>query len=419
MTSTIAFVLKGYPRLSETFIAQEILGLERAGFVLRIVALRRPTDSRTHPIHGEIQASVAYLPEYLREEPLRVLRGLIACRRKPGFKAAFRTWLRDLGRDPTPNRVRRFGQALVLAAELPADVGHLHAHFIHTPASVTRYASLLTGLDWSCSAHAKDIWTSTDWDLEGKLASAEFTVTCTGAGRDHLNRLAPPDRLVELVYHGLDLTRFSRVLRDRARRDGSDAASPIELLSVGRAVSKKGFDVLLAALAQLPRDLHWRWTHIGNGDELAALKRLAAETELDGRITWLGAQEQSSVLHHYRRADIFVLPCRIAGNGDRDGLPNVLMEAQSQGLCCISTTVSGIPELIVHNVTGLLVPPEDSAALAAALERLMTIPDLRKSLGEAGANHVRDAFDHGRGIARLASLFAERGVERAPVRKTA
>ena len=147
------FVVKGYPRLSETFIAQEILALERRGLDIRIVSLRHPTDKDVHPVHREIRAPVSYLPEYLYQEPLRVLRAWRRQRRRPSYRTARAAWLRDLRRDPTPNRIRRFGQALVLADELPAGARRLHAHFLHTPASVARYAALLAGLGWSCSAH--------------------------------------------------------------------------------------------------------------------------------------------------------------------------------------------------------------------------------------------------------------------------
>ncbi|HZS68676.1 MAG TPA: hypothetical protein VFA72_16300, partial [Burkholderiales bacterium] len=167
----VAFVLKGYPRLSEAFIAQEIAALERRGLEILIVSLRRPTDARLHPVHREIRAAVHYLPEYLYRAPLRVLRAWFAVRKWPAYKAARAQWLQDLVRDPTPNRLRRFGQALVLAAELPRDVGRLHAHFLHTPASVARYAALLRELPWSGSAHAKDIWTTPEWEKREKLAA--------------------------------------------------------------------------------------------------------------------------------------------------------------------------------------------------------------------------------------------------------
>ena len=228
----VAFVLKGYPRLSEAFIAQEIAALERRGLQILIISLRRPTEDRRHPVHDEIRAPVVYLPEYLLLEPLRVLRAWLQVRKLKTYEKSRALWLRDLARDPTPNRIRRFGQALVLAAELPAEVQRLHAHFLHTPASVTRYAAALRELPWSASAHAKDVWTTPEWEKREKLADCEWLVTCSGVNRDHLASLAPPGR-VELVYHGIDVARFAPG-EARAPRDGS--TEPVVILCVARLV---------------------------------------------------------------------------------------------------------------------------------------------------------------------------------------
>lgn len=393
--TAIAFVLKGYPRLSETFIAQEIRALEARGLDIRIVSLRRPTDGKRHALHDEIRAPVLYLPEYLWHEPLRVWRGWRAGRRLAGFGAAWRAFLRDLRRDRTANRIRRFGQALVLARELPEGVGRLHAHFLHTPASVARYAALLLGLPWSVSAHAKDIWTIPDWEAREKLLAAEWAVTCTAAGKARLDRLAPGR--TALVYHGLEARRFPPF---RGSRPGTGV-----ILSVGRAVAKKGYDDLLAALALLPSDLQWRFVHMGGGALAASLRRRAEALGLSHRIEWRGPQTQDAVLSAYRAADLFVLASTIASDGDRDGLPNVLMEAQSQGLACIATAVAGVPELIVDGVTGLLVPPSDPPRLAAAIESLLRDPARRAALGAAGEERVRARFDAERGFEALAARF--------------
>ncbi|MBL6927985.1 MAG: glycosyltransferase [Rhodospirillales bacterium] len=398
-------VLKGYPRLSETFIAQEIHALEQRGLDIRLISLRHPTDKRRHPVHDEISAPVNYLPEYLGDEPARVLHGWRAARKKPGFGRALRVWLRDLVRDPTRNRVRRFGQALVLAMELPPDTSQIHAHFMHTPASVARYASMICQVPWSCSAHAKDIWTSPEWEKREKLADCDWLVTCTAVNAEHLAGLALHPEKVLLAYHGLDFGRFACPAHNRPPRDGSDADDPVTLLSVGRAVNKKGFDVLLQALAEIPPGLQWRYIHIGGGEDLETLKRQAADLSLNERISWLGALPQEEVLANYRGADLFVLPCRISANGDRDGLPNVLMEAQSQGLACVSTDVSAIPELIANGVTGILVPPEDRQALAHALAGLIAHPPDRVRLGKAGLENVRAGFGMEAGLDKLAAAF--------------
>jgi glycosyltransferase involved in cell wall biosynthesis len=475
----IVVLLKGYPRLSETFIAQELLGLERAGLDLVLVSLRHPTDRKRHPVHDEIKAPVFYLPEYLHQEPIRVLRGLFRSFRAPGFGAALRQFLKDLPRDFSRNRFRRFGQAAVLVGEWPEDGGWLHAHFIHTPASVANYASRMLDIPWTVSAHAKDIWTSEDWELAEKLSTAHWAVTCTKTGHAHLQTLAGANRdRVHLSYHGLDLDRFPSVDAGRSEhpplscrtslpqggrldgatsrpsqmspvehdgpplpisplvgemsgrteggdahpthdacgcapaasntrppRDGSDPQNPVTIISVGRAVPKKGYDVLLRALARLPADLNWRFVHAGDGGERGKLQKLAEELGIAQKLSWLGAVDQKDVLTGYRKADIFALACRITADGDRDGLPNVLVEAASQRLTCVATDISGIPELFENDVNGLLVPSEDPEALAAALERAIRDPALRDRLGRAAEAKVRESFDHHTSIAQLKSLF--------------
>ena len=404
----VAVIVKGYPRLSETFIAQEIRALEQSGLALDLVSLRRPTDKARHPIHREITAPVNYLPEYLHEEPWRIARSWRRAQRLPGYAAARALFFRDLRRDPTRNRIRRWGQALVLAAELPPATELIYAHFIHTPASVARYAARLVGLDWAVSAHAKDIWTSPDWEKREKLADCAWAVTCTAVGRDHLASLSPPGKAVLLGYHGLDFRRFPVAAPDDrpgADRDGSDPARPVRLLSVGRAVAKKGYPDLLDALARLPADRHWRLVHIGGGGEARALAAQAAALGLASRIDWRGAAAHEDVLAAYRSADLFVLASRIAADGDRDGLPNVLMEAQSQRLACLATRVAAIPELIEAEETGVLVEPGDAAGLAAALDRLIRQPGLRHRLAAAGQARVREHFGFQATIDRLADLL--------------
>lgn len=409
MTGLLAVVLKGYPRLSETFIAQELRALEQAGARLAIFAMRKPHDERTHPVHAEIVAPVRYLPEYLHDAPWRVIAALWRARRLPGFRRALAAMADDFRRDPTRDRLRRFGQGAVLAVELPPGTTALYAHFIHTPSSVTRYASLMTGLDWMCSAHAKDIWTSRDWELSSKLASARWTVTCTCVGHRRLEGLAGAGGTVRLMYHGLDLARFDAKAREPAHRDGRNPADPVRILSVGRAVPKKGLDTLIRALALLPAGVSWRLTHIGGGSEASALAAQAAAAGIADRIEWRGAQDQPTVLAAYRASDLFVLPCRVTASGDRDGLPNVLMEAQSQALPCLSTTVGAVAELIVDGETGLLVEPDAPAALAAALERLIADPALRDRLGRAGERRVRERFDARASIRQLFTLLGLQG----------
>ncbi len=207
MQAKVAIVVKGYPRLSETFIVREMLALQQRGMRFVIVSLRQPYDTKIHDLHRRIEAEILYLPEYVKDAPRRVGLSLLRAARLPGFGRALALWLRDLLRDPTPNRARRLAQAAVLAAELPAGVEHIHAHYLHTPASTARYAAAMLGLPFSLSAHAKDIWTTSAWEKQEKLRAASWTVTCTRANRDHLAALAPGAD-IELLYHGIDAGRF-------------------------------------------------------------------------------------------------------------------------------------------------------------------------------------------------------------------
>jgi len=400
----IAIVVKGYPRLSETFIAQELLALEARGRDLEIWSLRHPTERAVHPMHKKIKARVTYLPEYLYEEPLRVLKGALWCLGQKGLGATLKAFWRDLKRDFTANRVRRLGQAFVMAREMPSDVKHLHVHYLHTPASVVRYAALLTGRTWTFSAHAKDIWTTPDWEKREKMQEALWGVTCTEHGAEKLQALSEPGR-VALVYHGLDLSRFPSPPEKRSARNGADPMDPVRIVSVGRAVAKKGYGDLIQALAALPSDLHWRFAHIGGGELLSSLKKQAQQAGISDKVIFLGLKAQPDIIALLREADLFVLPSKKAASGDRDGLPNVIMEAASQGLAIVATDFAGIPEFVRDGVEGRLVPPGDWESLSNALNLLARDPEQRAALGEAAYRRLRQDFSMEGGIDKLDERF--------------
>ncbi|KIN70527.1 Glycosyltransferase, group 1 family protein [Sulfitobacter noctilucae] len=410
MTARLAVVVKGWPRLSETFIAQELVALEEAGLSFDIWSLRHPTDTKTHPLHDRLQAPIRYLPEYLRDDPARVAHAMGAAATMPGFDTAAAAFVADLERDDTVNRRRRWGQACVMAHELPDNVQGIYAHFLHTPSSVARYAAILRGLPWSFSAHAKDIWTSPEWELREKLSAAHhgaaFGATCTRFGTEHLQGLADtPDR-VDLVYHGLDLSRFPAP-PDRLPRA---ADAPFHMMSVGRLVEKKGFDNLIDALALLPATLDWHFTHIGGGALDTEMRARAEALGLTPRITWRGACDQPEVIETMRAADLFVLPSRIAADGDRDGLPNVLMEAASQKLPILSTPVSAIPEFIEDGVHGIL-SDDAPARLADAMLRVAQDSAFALRMADAAFDRLTADFLMHPGIrhlhARLTAMMAD------------
>jgi len=399
----LAVVVKGWPRLSETFIAQELAALEARGHAFEIWSLRAPTPGPRHAIHQRVQARLRYLPEYVHADPLRVLSGVAKASALPGFGRALRMWLRDLRRDVSINRIRRFAQACVMAAEAPRQMRAIYVHFLHTPGSVTRYVAEMRGVPWGFSAHARDIWTIPDWEKREKIAGARFGVTCTRVGAAHLRTLAPEPGRVALVYHGLDLRRFPAPPAGRKPRDGGDAGDPLRIVSVGRLVEKKGYDVLIDALADLPRAMHWRFAHIGGGPLQKALQAQAAELGLAPFCAWRGPATQAEVIRTLRWGDIFVLPSRIAADGDRDGLPNVLMEAASQNLCVVAGAIPGVAEFVKDGETGLLVRPGDPFKLSDALLRLARAPGERAALGRAARARLVREFGAEAGVAEISA----------------
>jgi len=397
----LAIIVRGYPRLSETFISQEILALEKLGLTIQIYTLLPPTDHLVHSVHEEITAPVTYLPDAPLAQTGRMWRAYRSVRKLSGYRRALWIFLNDLRRDFTIARCRRFGQAIALA------VGHIYSHYLNRPTSVARYAAIMRQLRFSFSAHAKDIWTTPEWEKREKIADAQWGTTCTRFGRNHLAGLAPADRQnkIMLTYHGLDVARFPKPPRRREMRDGTDSEKPVRLVSVGRGVAKKGFDDLFNALALLDADLNWSFVHIGDGVLLDAMKAQVEELGLSGRVEWLGAKTRDVVIETLRSGDLFILASKIDAAGDRDGLPNVLMEALSQKLPCLATDVSGIPELITHAANGWLVSPGNPEMMAVAAQKLIRDPGLRKKLGEAGYKRLKAEFTLDKCLHHIAERF--------------
>jgi len=296
--------------------------------------------------------------------------------------------------------VKRFVQAgyLVERHLRHEPAGHLHAHFAHGPCTTALFASELTGTPFSFTAHAKDIFVQEEDFLRTKLARARFAVTCTAFNRERLAEVCGAARL-HCIYHGVDLRRFS------ARREAPRGAPP-RILSVGRLVPKKGFPTLLRALARLAeRGVAFQGTLIGSGPQRAELEALLRELGLGGRVELLGPMTQDELLGHYAVADCVALACQVQDDGDRDGIPNVLVEAAALGVPVVSTRISGIPELVLDGETGLLVPPGDVGALADALERVLRDRAFADSLARAGRARVEELYDLERNTARLGSIF--------------
>lgn len=401
----LAIVVKGFPRLSETFVARELEALEARGIAFSLHALRRPGgDAKL--VENKVRAAPLYLPEYLHDAPAEVAGALLAARRLPGFAAAWAAFRVDMGSEFSRARARRFGQACVLATQMPSSVQHVHAHFAHSPSSVARYAAKLRGVSFSMSAHAKDIWTAPEWDLRRKLEDTAFVTVCNKAGFERLASLGERRKL-HLIYHGL----APALIAARApaqTRDGSDARDPVRIISVARAVEKKGLRRLVDALAQLPRGVAFRLDHFGGGDLLPEVKERARAAGLEDRIAWHGPRPHAEVIAALDRSDLFVLPAVIGSDGDRDGIPNAVQEAQARGVAVLASRLGGIEEVVSDGVSGQLVAPGDIAALAAGLETLVRDPARRALLGEGGLARARREGDAEAGYDQIAALLRER-----------
>jgi glycosyltransferase involved in cell wall biosynthesis len=430
MPPHLGYVLMGFPRVSETFIASEMLRVERAGVPVRVFVIK-PVEERErelrHPVVDAIRAEPAYLPDSQslraplhrwRPADLRPFARAIrrTLRRRPvGLTRAAALALGQAVRDrraplagPRKIYVRELVQAIGLADRLldAPDVRHLHAHFAHGTTTVTWLAARITGLPFSFTGHARDIYAPDlnppGW-LRRKLLAAEFAVTCTAANVEHLRRIAP-EADIRLVYHGLN-SDFARMLA--APVAPGSANGTLRVLAVGRLVAKKGFDVLVDACAVLERrGVQFEAVIAGQDDKHGGLLRAAISGHgLDGRVRLAGPLSQAELLSEYRRASALCMPSRLLPD-DRDGIPNVLVEAMAAGAPVVASAVSGIPELVAHDVNGLTVAPEDPEALADALVRLHEDRALAARLVEAGRKTVSERFDGDRLAGGLAEMFA-------------
>lgn len=406
----VGYVVKCFPRLSETFILNEIRAREDAGERVEIASLRAPTDGRFHPGLAELRAPVTWITDRVRsaERAWEALRD--ARRELPRLDAAWP----ELLASPVDDAV----QAVDVARWAQAHgVDHLHAHFATTATTVARLAARLTGLPYSFTAHAKDIFHESvdDAALHRAIRDAHHVVTVSDYNVAHLRRRFPDVAgRVRRVYNGVD--------PEPAGRGGADPAAPRPVgagpavVAVGRLVEKKGFPHLVEAAARLARD----GTRVpfligGSGPDDAALRRQVADAGLTDRVRFLGPLNQAETHDLIRRATVFAAPFVVASDGDREGLPTVVLEAMALGTPVVSTPVTGVPEAVTHGETGLVVGEGDAAALAGAIAALLGDAPLRARLAAAARARVAERFTPGAQAAALARLRRDGVADRAPV----
>lgn len=400
-----------FPSTSETFILRELLALERQGFDLLVLALRRTEEEPHADATGLMDRCVWAAP---RASVRSFGRQVLALLRRPaGYLSAVMFVLRSALRQR--RAVRELVGALLCAGDLAASrscrgVAHIHAQFCSRPATVGLLLAEMLGVTFSMSCHARDVFTSEGQLVGEKLAEAEFATVCTRHGLERLQRqyqLAAGGNL-HLVYHGVDPSRFMPPLQR--------PAGPFVVLAVGRMVPKKGFDILLRAAA-LARshgaefELHF----VGDGPEREDLERLASGLGLRDQTVFHGRLTQEELLPLYERASALACASIVTEDGDRDGIPNVILEALAMGVPVVATTTGGIPEVIEHEKTGLLARPGDAAALAEQLERVLYDEELRDRVRRAGRERIILDFDITRNIDRLVALLGKYVAPRQPV----
>ena len=397
---TVGYIVTTWPRLSQTFVLSEVLALERSGVPLRIFSVKTPGGE---PIHGDVaqvRARVSYL-SFRRNWKSVLSANYRLVRNRSTFY--FRNFFRAVSYFRW-GVVKHFLEAAYLAELLRGEpVGRLHAHFATAPALVAMFTHWLTGIPYSFTAHARDIYVDQKPRiLRAEMKFADAVVTVSEYNRRYLSTEICPgaNGKVCCIYNGLNLRDYN-FSPPRASQPG-----PPVILSIGRLIEKKGFvELLLACEILRRRGQDFKVEIIGTGPWEELLHAQTKRLRLQERVRFLGAQPQELVRESFRRATVFALPCIISGKGDRDGIPTVLMEAMASGTPVVSTSVSGIPELIESGKDGLLVPPNNPSRLADALDELLNAPELREELTRAARAKIEERFSIDRSTKRLLALF--------------
>ncbi len=390
---SIGYVVKRYPRYSETFIVNEILAHEAAGVPIEIFSLLPPVDTHFQDVISKVRAPVHYLPY---EGP-----------KASDFWAAIQAShgagdLNDAVSAAKGEQVRDVHQAFALARLVRArGIAHLHAHFASAATTVARIASRIGGVPYTFTAHAKDIFHEdvSARDLRRKISGAAAVVTVSEFNVTHLTAEFPDlAARVHRIYNGLDFGRFPY----------APAAQPgRRIISVGRLVEKKGFPILVEACALLARrGVEFECRIVGTGDQEASIRNQIQQLGLGDVVELAGPRPQAVIAREIQQSAVFAAPCIVGEDGNRDGLPTVLLEAMALGTPCVSTDVTGIPEVVKHDVTGLIVPQHDATALAGAMEKLLNDAALRARLASAARQLMDREFNVHTNAAAQRALFA-------------
>lgn len=412
----VAYILHRFPYLTETFILREMRRLEHEAVQVDVYSLLPPKAGVVHKDARKLLERTRYAPlfsgtiaraqaHYLLRAPLRYLRALL--------KTVWQSY-------PEPRvmllMLALFPKCVYFARAMEREgVQHVHAHFVWLEGIAAGIVAELTGLPFTITPHAFGLYTRRRACVARELESASRIVTISEANRRFIAGLTPrlARAAIDVVHCGVD----TALWKPPAQRPD---AYPVRLLSIGRAVEKKGHDDLVAACALLAeRSVPFECRILaGGGAGAAALDAAIDARGLRGRVSLLEPRDEDGIRELFYASEVFVLAAKTARNGDRDGIPVVLMEAMACGLPVVSTNVSGIPELVEHQGSGLLVPPGDPAALASALQTLIEDAALRRGMGAQGRERVVAEFRIEHTAARMATVFRETTRAARPARVT-
>ena len=409
----VAYILRSYPRLSQTFILHELIALERLGLNLQVFAITNPRESLVQHDVAELRAPIRYLDWALRRSRwallLEHLRVAASAPRRYLSTLFFVLRRRDLANGySTASRFACFVEAVYLARILHRERAagvhtRVHSHFAHDPTLIALLLKRLTGLPYSFTTHARDLYQVPRAALAERIKGATTVVTCCQSNLDYLSELAPATQRqkLQVIRYGVDLGAFHPTRHSRTTR-------PL-VLSIGRLVEKKGFSDLVEACGLLKeRGLRFRCIVYGDGPLRAELMEAVAMLDLSDEVTFAGARTQLQLQEELRKADVFALTPCVTDDGDRDGVPNALLEAMACGLPVVTTAVNGIPEVVVHGVNGLMGEPHDVAGIAAHIASLINDEQLRRRLGLRARREVAANFDLDANARQLAAVLASR-----------
>lgn len=392
-TPRIAYVLKVYPRTSQTFVLSEILAHERAGLEMDIYSLRRTDDTRFHAALAQVQSPVFQVAR-ARSNASMALESL-----REHAQHLPKLW--EVVQNSRANAEDLLQAAALSRAIVDRGIIHMHAHFGTVATVVARLASKITGISYSFTAHAKDIFHENVIEnvLRKKLADSSGVITVSQFNVNYLkDKYVEAAEGVKLIYNGLDLNEFEFE---------PDGDRPPLVLGVGRLVEKKGFSYLVDASALMrSKGIPFRCEIVGGGELESDLQEQIENLDLSECVKLCGPMSQSDVKLKIRQARLLAAPCVHAQNDDRDGLPTILLEAMALGTPCISTPVTGIPEVLKPGDTGLMVAERDAVALAEACERLLTEQQLCSELARNGRRLIEERFDIDKNTEEIRSFFS-------------